>query len=244
MNALLAPLLLAASLAALAWFHRNAVRRFQRFGDMPESRRPRAFLRWAARGLLRNLGIALLGLALLGRLDAVWRFPDEFAPLAAGLPYFGLDDPLILATVLTALPAGLALSAAIAPHRPRRPVRGYDIQPMLPRDRRELLSVLPLVLAAGIGEEVYFRLYLPLLLMLCGAPDWVAFLLASLIFGLIHRYQGWIGTLLTGLAGAVLALLYLGSWGLALPIAFHLAINFNTLFLRPAVLMRFRPRTD
>ncbi len=245
-HTLIAPALLAVSLAALAWLHRRGRRRFDRFRGIEDSAdRRRSYLRWAAHGLLSNLGIPLLGLALLGRIDAIWSFPEEFAGLAMTLPYFSLSDPTSVPALLIGLPLGGTLSIWIALRGPApRARRGYDLTPMLPRNRAELRAVLPLVLNAGISEEIYFRLYLPLLLVLCGVPDWAAFLIALAIFAAIHRYQGWLGIVLTGVGGAAFTFCYLGSWGLMLPILLHLTANLNALVLRPGVRMRFRPRTD
>lgn len=245
MNAWMPPLVLVLTLAALVWFQRRGAGSFRRFRATDSQTRQLIYLRWAMRSCLGNLGVALAGLALLGRLDAPWRFPDEFVGLALAAPYFPVGDPFFAGAVLVAAVIGLSLSAWVALRRPPpRPRRGYDITPILPRNRAELIAAVPVILVAGFGEEVYFRLFLPLLLMLCGAPDWAAFLAATLLFALVHRYQGWLAILVTGLAGAVFALLYLGSWGLALPIALHLWANFNTLLLRPALALRFRPRTD
>ncbi|MBB4837546.1 membrane protease YdiL (CAAX protease family) [Sphingomonas kyeonggiensis] len=245
-HALIAPAVLAVTLTALAWLHRGGRRRFDRFRGIEDSAdRRRTYLRWAAHGCLSNLGIPLVGLALLGRIDAMWSFPGEFAALAWTLPYFSMDDPTLLPILLIGLPLGSLLSIWIALRGPSpRARRGYDLTPMLPRNRAELLAILPLVINAGVSEEIYFRLYLPLLLVLCGVPDWAAFLIALAIFAAVHRYQGWLGIVLTGAGGAAFTLFYLGGWGLMLPILLHLMANLNALVLRPAVRLRFRPRTD
>ncbi|HWU94621.1 MAG TPA: hypothetical protein VN029_03420, partial [Sphingomonas sp.] len=110
-HALIAPVLLAASLAALAWFHLGAHRAFGRFRAMKDSApRQRSYLRWAALGLVRNLGVALLGLALLGRIDAIWSFPEAFAALAWLAPQFPIDDPWFIPVLLTGLCLGGVLS--------------------------------------------------------------------------------------------------------------------------------------
>lgn len=76
MHALVAPALLIASLAALARFQRSDVRSFRRFRAIEDTqRRQRTFLRWARNACAMYLGVPLLGLALLGRVEALWRFP-------------------------------------------------------------------------------------------------------------------------------------------------------------------------
>src|SRR3546814_10584207 len=66
-------------------------------------------------------------------------------------------------------------------------------------------------LAAGITEELYFRLLLPLTIALVTGNALVGFAVATLLFGLAHRYQRWRGVLATSAVGAVLAFVYLAS---------------------------------
>jgi membrane protease YdiL (CAAX protease family) len=248
MDALGAPLLLIASLAVLVWFQRNDVRSFKRFREIEDSaRRQRVFLRWARNACLMYLGVPLLGLALLGRIDALWRFPGRlFGPLLLVTPGF---DPDLLGLMGGGVLGGVIAGAVLALRRRKRSraprtVPGLDITPMMPRNRAELLRVIPLAVNAGISEEVFFRLYLPLLITLCGAPPAFAFIAVTLIFGLLHRYQGWLGVIFTTALGAIFALLYLGAISLLAPIVFHVLINLNALVLRPALALRFPPRSD
>lgn len=246
MHALIAPLVLAASLGILMWFQRSDVRSFRRFREIEDSaRRQRVFLRWARNACLMYLGVPLIGLALLGRIDALWYFPgDLFWPLLLVTPEFEPDFLGVMAgAVVTGgiIGAGLAMLLRKRRKQPRT-MPGLDITPLMPRNRAELLRVIPLAMNAGISEEVFFRLYLPLLITLCGAPPGFAFITAVLIFGLLHRYQGWLGVIVTTVLGAIFALLYLGAGTLLAPIAFHLLINFNSLVLRPALALRF-PRS-
>lgn len=247
MHALVAPALLIISLAALAWFQRNDVRSFRRFREIEDTqRRQRAYLRWARNACAMYLGVPLLGLALLGRVEALWRFPGEFAPLTPAMPDFRIDSPLVLGLMVGAMLGGGALGALLQLRRrePAKPVPGLDITAMLPRNRAELLRVLPLTINAGISEEIFFRLYLPLLIVLSGGTPAFAFIASTLIFGLLHRYQGWLGMAVTTLLAAFFAALYLGTGGLAAPILVHLLIDFNALILRPAIALRFRRRAD
>ncbi|WP_257215046.1 CPBP family intramembrane glutamic endopeptidase [Sphingomonas sp. R-74633] len=247
MHALMPPLILLASLAALIWFQRNDVRSFTRFRAIEDSaHRQRVLLRWARNACLMYLGVPLIGLALLGRVEALWNFPAPFGPLLLVTPGF---DPDLLGLMGGGVLGGAIAGAALALRRRKRtkaakPVPGLDITPMMPRNRAELLRVIPLAVNAGISEEVFFRLYLPLLITLCGAPPAFAFVATTLIFGLLHRYQGWLGVLVTTALGAIFALLYLGAVTLLAPIIFHVLINLNALVLRPAIALRFRPRTD
>ena len=238
--------LLVASLAALVWFHRNDVGNFGRFRAIDDSRmRQRVFLRWAAGACAMYLGVPLLGLTVLGRLDALWFFPEEFWDVALAVPWIDTGSVLTGAAIGVLISAAIVGAAiAVRRGRPARPPAGLDITPMLPRNRAELLHVVPLVVNAGISEEIFFRVYLPLLLGLTGAGGWAAFAIPALIFGALHRYQGWLGVLVTTALGAVFTFLYLGGGGLLLPILFHLFINANALLFRPAVQLWFRRPAD
>lgn len=247
MPALMPLSLLIVSLAVLAWFQRNDVRSFKRFRAIEDSaRRQRTFLRWARNACLMYLGMPLVGLALLGRLEAIWDFPAQFAVLTPAMPDFRFGSPLVFGAMVGALLGGGVLGALLQFKRrgPAKPPPGLDITAMQPRNRAELLRVIPLAVNAGISEEICFRLYLPLLIVLSGATPTFAFIASTLIFGLLHRYQGWLGVVVTTALSAVFAALYLGTGGLAVPIAVHLLIDLNALVLRPAIGLWFRPRAD
>jgi len=245
---MLAPLLLIATLALLVWAQRNDRRNYRRFGKVKDSaRRQRLFLRMAGKNCALYLLPSLVGLALLGRVDALWTFPTEFAPLVEQLPDLGTGNPAFLGMATGALIVGALIGALLRMLLLRRPLRGApiaDIAPLIPRNHAELRHILPLIASAGISEEVAFRLYLPLLITGSGGSAALAFTASTLIFGLLHRYQGWVGVVQTSLLGAIFALLYLGWPGLTAPILVHLLVNTATLVLRPAIELSFRPRTD
>lgn len=92
-----------------------------------------------------------------------------------------------------------------------------------------------LAVTAGITEEAYFRLLLPLLATLAMGSAPIAFVGAALLFGAAHRYQGWRGMLATTLAGAALSVFYLASGSLIAAMAVHATGDLGHLVLRPAV---------
>jgi membrane protease YdiL (CAAX protease family) len=81
-----------------------------------------------------------------------------------------------------------------------------------------------------------FRLALPALLFGIWADGPLAFVLATVLFGLLHLYQKWTGVLTATLLGAVFAYLYLVSGTILLPIALHLLVDLRALVLLPLVL--------
>ena len=96
-------------------------------------------------------------------------------------------------------------------------------------------------IAAGIVEELFFRLALPLFATLATGSASLGFALATLLFAGAHRYQGWAGMAFSGVAGALLATLYLATGELWFAMLVHVLLNLNGLVLRPAM---SRPRID
>jgi membrane protease YdiL (CAAX protease family) len=244
---LTAPLLLIVALATLAWSVRNSVRNFAAFTGIEDTRRrQRVFLIWAAQGLALYLGMPLIGLALLGRLEtlSIGNIPSEFWPVAEPLPLIRPED-------MAGVPIGMAIGFVfvgvfffVRGRRPVRPRKPHKLEPLLARNRAEALALVPLILNAGITEEVFCRLYIPLLMVLSGVDAGIAFVAATLIFGALHLYQGWRGVVATTVLGALFALAYLAADGLWLPVAIHLFINTMTLLIRPAIVHLTRRRDD
>jgi membrane protease YdiL (CAAX protease family) len=107
-----------------------------------------------------------------------------------------------------------------------RPPDLSDFRPLVGNERLLALAVVASWLLAAFGEELVFRGY-----MLNRAVDvfgptragWAAALLAvTVVFGYCHEEQGITGILQEGLAGLLLALLYLAARrNLAVPIVAH-----------------------
>jgi membrane protease YdiL (CAAX protease family) len=56
-------------------------------------------------------------------------------------------------------------------------------------------------------------------------------MLSAVAFGLAHTYQGPLGGLTTAVLGGCLAVLYLGSASLLLPVLYHLLVDLRILVL-------------
>lgn len=76
---------------------------------------------------------------------------------------------------------------------------------LLPETVRERRLFMFLSLAAGLGEEVAFRGYVFAQLVSLGLGPWGAAIASAAPFGVLHAYQGWWGSLRTGLLGFVFA---------------------------------------
>lgn len=228
----------------LVWrFVRKDREDYELFKAVSDSAERRAFYRrWLAVSLLTfGLG-TLASLAILGRLSAVTTLPKEFAPLADPLgvlrdsgpalsPSFwaGFGGAVLVMGVLAVLSARLLRRKATAPF-----MLG-DIQPLMPRNAAERTWTALLSINAGVSEELFFRLLLPLLLTTVTGNALFAFAASALIFGLIHLYQGWLGVVATTLLGLLLTRIYLMSGDLWVVMLIHAAIDLNGLVLVPLV---------
>jgi len=108
-----------------------------------------------------------------------------------------------------------------------------SIQFLLPTTFGERLLFLFVAITAGVCEEIIFRgvmLYylnhLPFDLSLL-----VIGIISSLLFGVVHLYQGWKGVLLTTYLGAILFFLFVGTGYLWIPITLHFIIDVKFVFL-------------
>ena len=86
---------------------------------------------------------------------------------------------------------------------------------------------------AGICEEVLYRGFL--IRYLSDGPwhfgIWIALAIASISFGLGHGYQGLSGIIGTGVLGALIAVIFLATGSLWLPMALHAIIDLRVLLL-------------
>lgn len=223
----MAVLWLIAALFAYGWYLRGGP-----FG--PRFLAHRRFARLAARSATLFGGGSLLLLAVRGRLDAVFAVPAEFrdaaALAAAWLP--GLGEPAGLGLIGLGLLIGGGIGALVSRWRGRVFAFG-DIRAVLPRDRAELGWAALLAADAGVSEELFFRLLLPLLIAQVTGSAWAGFAGATALFGFAHRYQGWAGVVATTCVGVMMTAVYLASGRLWMAMALHIAINVNGLVLRP-----------
>ncbi|HEX8388081.1 MAG TPA: CPBP family intramembrane glutamic endopeptidase [Sphingomonas sp.] len=229
---MLATLLLALVALQLAWRivgRRSVARRL-----FPEPRDGHPYRAWSAR-LAFSFGLpALVALVSLDRADALWRLPPEFEPVAALARAFA---PFQVWPTVVGLLLGTLVAALITRWRRRRGGRPFYLgrPPRLPAHPAELPAAAVLSVAAGVTEELYFRLLLPLLVALAIGSATAGFLLAAALFGLSHRYQGWVGMVATTLVALFLSAVYLSSGALWLAMACHAAIDLNGLVLRPGL---------
>ena len=108
-----------------------------------------------------------------------------------------------------------------------------NVGSLFPRNRPEIVHAAAMSIAAGVSEELAFRLFLPLLVALVSGSAFVAFGVAVAAFGAMHLYQGRAGVIATTLVGALMAAVYLMTGELWLAMVLHALIDLNSLVLRP-----------
>lgn len=237
MTQALAALLLAALLLQLGLRIAGRPSLASRVLPLPEKGPP--LTTWAAR-LWISFGLpALTALLLLGRLDALWRLPPELATATALARSWGRFQTW---PILVGLAIGSALGAVVAWWRARRGRRPLQLgrPARLPSRAGELPGALVLAASAGMAEEVYFRLLLPLLIAMVSGSALLGVGAAALLFGLMHRYQGWVGMVATGMAGLFLSFIHLASGDLWSAMLCHVVMDVNGLVIRPALGWRRR----
>ena len=220
-------LLLAAALGAYLWYLRG--------GPFPPGvLAERRFARLAARSGTLFGAASMLGLAVAGRSEALFRPPSEFADAVAIAQHWmpGMTERMAFGLIALGLAIGGSVGALLSRWRGRAFALG-DVSAVLPRHRGELGWAALLALASGVSEELFFRLFLPLTIAAATGSGLLGFGVATVLFGLAHRYQGWSGMLATSAAGALLAATYLASGSIWVAAALHAILNLNGLVLRP-----------
>lgn len=236
---LLPAALLLACLAALAWLTWRDVADYTAFKQLTQTAdRQRRYRAWVLKSFALFSGASIVCLALLGRLGCLIQEPREFFELSSrigsSLPFAEIG-PELLGAMAGGVSTSVVIAVILAQRNARRataPMLG-DVAALLPRNGAETLWTALLAANAGISEEVFFRLLLPLLLALTFGNAVAAFALAGVVFGLAHIYQGWLGVLASFVLGLVMAGLYLGTGNLLAPIAAHVLIDLVGLVARP-----------
>lgn len=164
---------------------------------------------------------ALLLLALL------WTNSLSVAQIPVFVPLNFNQGFALLGLLALTVYLGISLRA-VANDFDTRKKTGEALKPaawMLPVTRREAVWFIgPVSLTAGICEELLYRAYLVQWFELA-MPIWAAVILSSVVFGLIHAYQGVSGMLRSAAIGLVLASIFVATGSLLVPIALHIFID-------------------
>jgi uncharacterized protein len=154
----------------------------------------------------------------------------------------------VAAVVVLVLLSTRALLSGALVHGPQPAARrgeGRHTEPpvhatlaLLPRTAAERRLFTVVGVTAGVCEEWLYRGFLLAVVsaLTGGPPTAVLVAVAGIAFGLAHAYQGVTGMVTTGVLGAVLAALYLGTGSLLLPVVLHALIDLRFLLV-PARLL-------
>ncbi len=230
--------LLLVTIMSLVWFLKGDLLGYRRIKRYPDTAsRQKTYRLWIAKAAIGFVLPAVIGLALLGRLDALVTVPPEFDALRMLLPSFEGDSRAeLLGMIGGSALGGLIVGAVLATRRNWRVLKTIgNVGSLLPRNRPEIAHAAAMSIAAGVSEELAFRLFLPLLVALVSGSAFVAFGVAVVAFGAMHLYQGRAGVIATTLVGALMAAVYLMTGELWLAMVLHALIDLNSLALRPAL---------
>lgn len=236
--ALLALFLVVAALLIVRAASRNR-RDYRRFKSLTStSERQVVFAKWLRESFLINGGLAAaVLLASWNLIGAASRSALQWAPLnwlhhslSGGVGIgVGVGAAVVVAALLIVPVFALRRQATEVP-------AVGDIGALLPRTRGELKYGAGLSINAGVVEELLFRLGIPALLFGILGNGALAFLLASVLFGLLHIYQKFWGVLGATILGLVFSLVYLLTGSIWVVIITHALVDLRSLILLPLVL--------
>jgi len=118
-----------------------------------------------------------------------------------------------------------------------------DFAALIPRTLPEAGLAFLLCLNAGLGEELFFRLALPLLASQLTGSLIAGGVLSTLLFGGMHWYQGFKGVLATTVLSLIFMIRALNGTPLIWLMGFHALMDVVGLFIRPALSGHFSRKT-
>jgi membrane protease YdiL (CAAX protease family) len=165
-------------------------------------------------------------------LTLLWHWSRESR--AAAMLGLVVPDGWRLGITLAASVAAIAFFAAqarvvLTTEKGREAVRRQfqatpGVVPLLPHTEPEARLFTGLGITAGVCEEILYRGFL-LWYLAAFLPYAAAVVLAVVVFGVAHIYQGAKGIVRTGAAGTVAMVLYLATGSLIAPIVLHATVD-------------------
>jgi membrane protease YdiL (CAAX protease family) len=176
------------------------------------------------RKTIAQQGALAMAVFLIWRLDAV---PSDALGLVAPISWKAATNSLIL------LFLAIAVSIVLVRYKGDRQFKRLQRMAgaLLPTSVSERWWFAAISLGAGISEELVCRGFLLFYLNAYahGLGVWKMIIISSLIFGLGHLYQSWLGVLGGTALGFCFALLYLGSGSLLVPATVHAAVDLRII---------------
>ena len=208
---------------------------YRQFKAAETTKARQAFLR---KQLIEGVGsgaVALLALALKGRLSTLFALPAEFRAA-----HMALNQPMLAIVFWSIFVAFIVLMAAPLFVIGRLSNGEKDVgaarkllaaQPLLARNGRERFWGWLVCIDAGLSEELLFRLVLPLSIFALSENLALALGVPLAAFGIAHLYQGVGGVIATGLVGVLMLGVYLASGSLWVAMAVHALIDLRAVVL-------------
>lgn len=208
--------------------------------------RQKYFIRRLAISLLKFTVFSIILLFFIGRLSAIWTFPHELDDFRKEVLIhdWGLHqgDINFISRILPAeiiIPVVIsAIAIPLIKHKKRSSkalVLG-NVQPLIPRNIRELRLAFFLCISSGLGEELFFRILMPISIFEITRNMILSLSLSIVIFGLMHIYQNWTGVLGTTIFGLLSTVIYLVSGNIFLAILLHILLNMRMLVFGPIIM--------
>ncbi|MFT9366483.1 MULTISPECIES: CPBP family intramembrane glutamic endopeptidase [Gluconobacter] len=240
---ILAILWLAFLLAACAHHSRRGMQDWKIFRTATHTHeRRRFYLKWLLQSVM---------LFDLGGLVTLWFLPESLKPtslaqlrLSAPATPSSTMPPEMSPAFFAGFTCGLLILAGvfILLRKLKRPALLNplgDFSALIPRTLPEAGLAFLLCLNAGLGEELFFRLALPLLAGQLTGSLIAGAVLSTLLFGGMHWYQGRKGVLITTIIGLIFMLRALHGTPLIWLMGFHALMDVIALFVRPALTGHF-----
>lgn len=157
---------------------------------------------------------------LLAALAVAAALASGIGPRRLGL--LALDAPTLVTWSVGTTFAGLAL---LALGRALRLGETELLVYLLPRTAAERLGFVGLSLSAGVGEELVFRGFLIPALEAATGSLWLAVVVSSAVFGIVHTYQGASGAVRAGVLGLLLAVPFVATGSVLPSMIAHAALD-------------------
>jgi membrane protease YdiL (CAAX protease family) len=103
-------------------------------------------------------------------------------------------------------------------------LKDSNVSLYLPHTKNDFIWFVFVSISAGICEELLFRGFLIWYINEFSSIVF-AVILSSVLFAFAHAYQGWKGVLQSGAAGLILAIIYVFTDTLWIPIALHIVVD-------------------
>jgi membrane protease YdiL (CAAX protease family) len=235
-------------LALVVWGIVSDKKDFARFKHASGQNRLKFYQNWFKKSWIFGV-IGLSGLIATGAIENLWAVDSEvgigssiWTDFVSGFAY-GIIGGLCLIILFRATQRKFSDGKS-------KQIRAQassigDMLAMVPCNKTERKWGTLLAVAAGFNEEILFRaLLLSILVGILGTANvLIAAVIAVMLFGLMHSYQGITGKLTSMLTGGILMAAYLCTGNIFVPILIHFLIDFQSLTISSLVFERAKYRS-